>query len=117
MSLSGAHKAAFRREAAQKSRVFSIRDQDGYPGAGGRPTAPGRCPSGPSRPARTRWSARSPHTSDFDVVEIGMDDWLDHWLPGLEQNGYLVGVNWAGARATGYDMAPALVARWFAERS
>jgi hypothetical protein len=116
MSLSGAHKAAFRREAAQKKRVFSIRDQDGFPA--------------PEETDGTRavpfWSKSSrAHKvvgqvaayNDFDVVEIGMDDWLDHWLPGLEQNGYLVGVNWAGARATGYDVAPTLVAGWFTERS
>ena len=30
MSLSGAHKAAFRREAPPEGRVFSIRDDGGY---------------------------------------------------------------------------------------
>jgi hypothetical protein len=27
----------------------------------------------------------------------------------------LVGVNWAGAKATGYDLTPGQVLRWFAE--
>jgi hypothetical protein len=51
----------------------------------------------------------------FDVVEIPVDDWLDSWLPGLQRDGLLVGVNWAGARATGFDLAPVQVAGWFAE--
>ena len=33
----------------------------------------------------------------------------------LQRDGLLVGVNWAGARATGFDMAPTQVAGWFAE--
>jgi hypothetical protein len=51
----------------------------------------------------------------FDVVEIAAGDWLDNGLPGLQRDGLLVGVNWAGALATGYDLAPAQVAGWFAE--
>jgi hypothetical protein len=31
----------------------------------------------------------------------------DDWLPGLERDGLLVGLNWAGDRAQGYDVAPA----------
>jgi hypothetical protein len=27
----------------------------------------------------------------------------------------LVGVNWSGARATGYDLAPAQVRQWFVD--
>ena len=50
---------------------------------------------------------------EFEVVEIGFGEWLDSWLPGLENDGLLVGVNWAGARATGFDLAPTQVAGWF----
>lgn len=39
--------------------------------------------------------------------QIELDVWLDHWLPGLEQDGLLVGINWSGSGATGYDIAPA----------
>ena len=53
----------------------------------------------------------------FEVVEIEAADWFGRWLPGLHQDGYLVGINWSGTRATGYDMTPAEVMGWFAESS
>ena len=34
-------------------------------------------------------------------------------LPWLQRDGLLVGVNWAGLRATGYDVAPPQVIEWF----
>lgn len=30
----------------------------------------------------------------------------DNWLSGLERDGLLVGVNWSGPYALGYDVAP-----------
>jgi hypothetical protein len=114
MSLSAAHSAAFRREVPREGRVWTIRDGTGHP-------AP-RDPAG--RRAMPFWSKASrarrvvgavPAYRDFAVVEIPVGDWLDSWLPGLQRDGLLVGVNWAGARATGFDLAPAQVAGWFTE--
>ena len=34
-------------------------------------------------------------------------DFRDAWLPDLESNGFLVGVNWSGKGASGYDLSPA----------
>ena len=116
MSLSGAHRAAFRREAPQEGRVFSIRDEAGFPIAkdtDGSMTLPFWSKS--SRAQRVVGQVDAYH--DFDVVEIDLTDWLDRWLPGLEREGYLVGVNWAGPKATGYDVAPGQVARWFHDPS
>jgi hypothetical protein len=115
MSLSAAHRAAFRREVPQQGRVFSIRDQDGFP----TPT------DAAGHRALPFWSKSSRATRvvdqvaayrGFDVVEIDVAHWLDRWLPGLAEDGYLVGINWAGTRATGYDMAPTQVIGWFAEQ-
>lgn len=112
MSLSGAHTAAFRREVPQEGRVWSIRDTRGYPApvnADGTRAMPFW-----SKPTRAqRVVSQVEAYRDFEVVEIGVGDWLGSWLPGLERDGLLVGVNWAGARATGFDMAPTQVAGWF----
>jgi hypothetical protein len=114
MSLSAAHSAAFRREVPGEGRVWSIRDAGGCP-------AP---PDESGRRAMPFWSKSSraervvgavPAYRGFEVVEIPVDDWLDSWLPGLQRDGLLVGVNWSGAHATGYDLAPAEVAAWFTE--
>ena len=114
MSLSAAHTAAFRREVPSEGRVWTIRDSVGHP-APPDPTGRRAMPfwSKPTRAGRVIGAVAA--YRGFDVVEIPVDDWLDSWLPGLQRDGLLVGVNWAGARATGFDMAPTQVAGWFAE--
>ena len=114
MSLSGAHRAAFRREAPEEGRVYSIRDDRGIPVA--KHTDGSRTLPFWSKASRARKVVgQVPAYRKFDVVEIELTDWRDRWLPGLEREGYLVGVNWAGPKATGYDVAPAQVAEWFAD--
>lgn len=114
MSLSGAHKAAFRREATQEGRVFTIRDAEGFPAPaddGGRRAVPFW-----SKPTRAQLIVKHVDAyRGFGVVPIAVDEWLSGWLAHLEHDGMLVGVNWAGDRATGYDMTPGQVLRWFAE--
>ena len=114
MSLSAAHSAAFRREVPQEGRVWTIRDSVGYP-APKDPAGHRAMPfwSKPSRAKRVVGAVTA--YRGFDVVEIPVGDWLDSWLPGLQRDGLLVGVNWAGTHATGYDVAPTQVAGWFAE--
>ena len=115
MSLSGAHRAAFRREAPQEGRVWSIRDEGGYPIAKG-PDArddTGTLPFWSKASRARKVVGQVAAYRAFDVVEIELADWLERWLPGLEREGHLVGVNWAGPKATGYDVAPGQVARWF----
>jgi hypothetical protein len=114
MSLSAAHKAAFRREAAREGRVFSIRDAEGFPAPAddaGRRAVPFW--SKPTRAQRVVGQVAA--YQGFEVVPVPVEDWLAGWLSSLERDGMLVGLNWAGARATGYDMTPAQVLRWFAE--
>ncbi|HEY0001379.1 MAG TPA: DUF2750 domain-containing protein [Actinoplanes sp.] len=114
MSLSGAHRSAFRREVTQDGRVFAIRDAGGYPApidTDGRQAVPFW-----SKPTRAqRVVAHVDAYRGFEVVPLAVDEWMAGWLSALERDGLLVGVNWAGARATGYDMTPAQVLRWFAE--
>ena len=115
MSLSGAHTAAFRREVPQEGRVWTIRDAEGFPAPpDGDGTRAMPFWSKPTRAKRVIGQVEDYH--DFDVVEIDAAAWLEQWLPGLEREGLLVGLNWAGAHATGYDMAPAEVAGWFREQ-
>jgi Protein of unknown function (DUF2750) len=114
MSLSGAHKAAFRREATQEGRVFTIRDGIGYPA----PADPDGHRAVPfwSKPTRAqRVVAHVDAYRGFEIVPVTVREWLVTWMSSLERDGLLVGVNWAGSRATGYDMTPVQVLRWFAE--
>ncbi|UQU63722.1 DUF2750 domain-containing protein [Couchioplanes caeruleus] len=112
MSLSAAHTAAFRREVPQEGRVWSIRDAGGFPA----PRAGDGSRAMPfwSKPSRAQRVVSGIEAyQGFEVVEIPLPEWLGSWLPGLGHDGVQVGVNWAGARATGYDVDPARVSAWF----
>jgi hypothetical protein len=114
MSLSGAHKAAFRREVTQEGRVFAIRDAEGFPApadSDGRRAVPFW-----SKPTRAQRVVEHVEAyRGFEVVPVTVDVWLDEWMPRLRRDSLLVGVNWAGSRATGFDLTPDQVVHWFAE--
>ncbi len=52
----------------------------------------------------------------FEVVRIPLDEWRSRWLPGLTRDELLVGLNWSGSRATGYDVQPSDVEAALAAR-
>ena len=61
------------------------------------------------------WSSRSraeqivktvPAYAGFEIVSVDWDAFRDRWLPGLGTDGLLVGVNWSGEQAQGYDIEP-----------
>lgn len=102
MSQSGSQAAAFFRDVVVHRRVWTVRDSDGYP-------APLTSDARRSMPF---WSslARAKKIigtvaaySGFEPVEIPLDVWLSTWLPDLNEDEILVGVNWSGARAVGWD--------------
>jgi hypothetical protein len=105
MSQAASQYAAFVRDIAKSRRVWTIRDDGGFP-------APKT--SGGIR-AMPFWSSRSsveriitsvPAYADFQPFEITWDAFRDKWLIDLERDGLFVGVNWSGPRALGYDIAP-----------
>lgn len=105
MSVSAAQADAFYREALAAEAVWTIRDAGGIP-------AP---ENGDGRRAMPFWSKRSraeailktvPAYAGFDVQSVPLAEWRSRWLPGLSQDGLLVGLNWSGEHATGYDVSP-----------
>jgi hypothetical protein len=108
MSQSSLHANAFYKDVAKNRKVWSIRDKGGVP-----------APKGDvGKRAMPFWStiqraqkvvANSEAYSGFDTFELSWDVFRDKWLVGLEQDGLLVGVNWSGQTAVGYDVEPATV--------
>jgi len=105
MSNAAAHASAFYREVAQSQAVWTIRDDRGFP-------AP---LNADGKRAQPFWSSKSrveaviaaaSAYSGFTPVEISWADFETRWVPGLESDGILAGVNWSGSRATGYDIKP-----------
>jgi hypothetical protein len=105
MSQSASQAAAFYREVARAGAVWTIRDAGGFPAP---VTSEGRHaqPFWSSRSRAERIVATVPAYASFSVVEIKWTDFRDRWIAGLARDGLLVGVNWSGARATGYDVQP-----------
>lgn len=109
MSQAAAQAAEFYREVARSGRVWTLRDDGGYPS----PLTPnGRAmPFWSSRARVERIIATVPAYHGHQPVEIAWTDFRDRWLPGLERDGLLVGIEWSGPRATGFDLPPADVRR------
>ena len=102
---SAANSARFFTEAIRDGALWTVRDADGIP-------APTNVDGERAMPF---WSLRSraegvrdtsPEYHSFKVVTIPLDDFRTNWLPGLSRDGLKVGVNWAGAHATGYELSP-----------
>jgi Protein of unknown function (DUF2750) len=109
MTVSAARAAAFFAEVVAAGAVWSVADINGHP-------APVNEDGRRSMPF---WSKESRVLSvvdrvdayrSFDVVRIDLDVWVQRWLPGLVGDGLLVGLNWSGDSATGYDVEPSDVA-------
>ena len=105
MTPSAANSARFFTEAIRDGALWTVRDTDGIPA----PT------NDDGERAMPFWSLRSraervrdtsPEYRSFEVVSIPLDDFRTNWLPGLSRDGLKVGVNWAGVRATGYELSP-----------
>ncbi len=43
--------------------------------------------------------------ADYEPATIPLDDLVDNWLPGMLEDGLLVGTNWT-AQLTGYEIEP-----------
>lgn len=73
------------------------------------------------RRAMPFWSTRQrvervisavPAYAGFVPRRLSLAEFESRWLAGMERDGLLVGINWSGAGATGYDVEPATVAEW-----
>ena len=105
MSQSSSQAWAFYRDVATTRLVWTIRDEGGFP-------AP---MTSSGQRAQPFWSSRSrveriiksvPAYSRFTPFEVTWDDFRSKWAPGLANDGLLVGLNWSGLDAVGYDLEP-----------
>jgi hypothetical protein len=108
VSQAASQAAAFYTQSVENDAVWTVRDEGGYP-------AP---ENSEGRRAQPFWSSRSrveriiknvPAYDGFEPEEIPLNDFLDTWLGELESDGLLIGLNWSGPRATGYDLEPQAV--------
>ena len=110
MSQAASQAAAFYRDVAKNRSLWTVEDAGGYP-------AP---MTSSGQRAQPFWSTRARAEkiistveayAGFVPVEIQWDRFCEIWVPGLTEDGLLMGLNWSGSRATGYDLAPVDVQR------
>jgi Protein of unknown function (DUF2750) len=110
VSISAAQAGVFFEEAVAGGAVWSIADDEGHPAP---PNADGRrsMPFWSKESRAERVVERVVAYRGFRVVRIDLEVWKLRWLPGLETDGLMVGVNWSGDFATGFDIEPSEAAR------
>jgi hypothetical protein len=105
MSQSGSQAWAFYREVARSRTLWTVGDDVGYPAP---KTASGQR-------AQPFWSSRSraekiiatvPAYSTFHPEAISWGVFCKTWIADMERDGLLVGINWSGPRAVGFDFKP-----------
>jgi len=106
MSQSASQAAAFYRDVAEHRRVWTIKDAGGIPAPVG-DQGLRVMPFWSSLQRAKRVITQVPAYSAFAPLELSWAEFRDRWLPGLARDGLLVGINWSGPRATGYDVEPA----------
>jgi Protein of unknown function (DUF2750) len=108
LSQAAAQWSSFARDIARSRRLWTLRDAGGF-------LAPLNADGARAQPfwstlARVKTIISTvPAYSGFEPVELSWEQFRDVWVPGLTRDGLLVGVNWSGPHATGYDVAPAKV--------
>ena len=109
MSQAASQAAAFYREVAVTRRVWGMRDEGGLPA----PMTEAGYRAMPlwSSESRARRATTTTMYTGFVVFDLAWDEFDETWIPGLEGDGFRVGVNWTGPRLTGHDLSPADVRR------
>lgn len=105
MSRAAEQAATFYRQVARTGCVWTLRDAGGFPA----PLSTGGMRAQPfwSSSFRVLRMIRTvPAFRGFEPIRLSWEEFRDQWLPGLNSSGLLVGVNWSGPRATGYDVDP-----------
>jgi hypothetical protein len=108
MNQSATQAATFYRDVAKSQKLWTIYDEAGYPAplnSDGKRVMPFW-----SSLDRVEKIIRSvPVYAQFKPEELSWNDFLTRWGPSLIKDGLLVGVNWSGSRAVGYDLMPDVV--------
>jgi hypothetical protein len=105
MTQSSSQAAQFYREVAEARVVWTLDDENGYPAPKNRTGR--RCMPFWSSKACVETIIRTvPAYSGFRPIGFAWEDFVAEWLPELKSSGFLVGVNWGGPDAVGWDLEP-----------
>lgn len=105
MSNSSVQATKFYKDVAMNKKLWTIKDAKGFP-------APQNFDGGRAMPF---WSQLAmvnkiiqtvPAYKGFMPHELSWEEFVLKWVPGMTKDKLLVGLNWSGEKATGYDVSP-----------
>ncbi len=115
VTVSGAQADAFYEEVLSGGEVWTVKDANGIPAPVGTDGARAM-PFWSKRSRAARVIDNVPAFDGFEPTPVPLEEWRSRWLPGLAKDRLLVGLNWSGGQATGFDLAPEAVERNLAAR-
>ncbi|MBZ7922192.1 DUF2750 domain-containing protein [Ensifer adhaerens] len=114
MSVAPLHTHAFFEEVLKTGFVWAIQDEAGFPTSTNQSNETAM-PFWSSQARAQLTIDRMPAYRSFKPHRLPLDVFVDRWLTGLEKDTIMVGINWSGAAATGFDLPPTDVRRWLHE--
>jgi len=108
MSQSAKNAKAFYRDVAASNELWTLGDEEGYP-APAEPDGKHTQPFWSSLSRVTTLQRQCESYSEFTPERIEWADFVESWIPELEEHDTLVGVNWSGRTAVGFSLKPAQV--------
>lgn len=103
MSTAALHASAFYEQVAREGSVFSFSDEDSM--LIFRIRDQDVTPFWSSRSRMERVQAAHPKYAAYTIDEEPLDRFMRKTLQQLEEEAIQIGVNWSGARLTGYDVS------------
>ncbi len=105
MTQAASQAAGFYRDVSKSRKVWTVCDDQGYPAP---LTADGRraMPFWSSLSRVQRIVKNVPAYGSFEPEEISWTAFVEEFAPDLKEHQMLVGVNWSGPKALGYDLEP-----------
>jgi len=108
--LSSINATRFYKEVSENGIVWCIKDKKGIPAP---QTMDGRAlPFWSNEEKALKIINNVPAYAGFEPQKIALKDFVDKWLPGMEKDLLLVGLNWGGKNAAGYDVSPQEVMKY-----
>ena len=111
MGQSASQAAIFYRDVESSGKVWTIKDENGFPAPKNRDGVRSM-PFWSSRSRTERIIKNVPAYNGFEPIELSLAHFYDYWLQELRSGNHLVGINWSGKRAVGYDLPPEFLIKW-----
>jgi hypothetical protein len=112
VSVAAAQAEAFRREVRRDQIVWTL-VEDGEFIAPHKPDGTRAMPFWSLRSRADRITGTVTAYQGLGLRKFTLSEFRDGWLPWLSEEGILVGINWSGERAVGYDVSAEVVDGWF----